>query len=161
MHSNIEQAVAELLSCQKEVNIDNLLPTYLRTAGFGCSPTADSILAFQRAMEKYPDGADKKASPYPALIARIRQRYWFRLLGGTNPEDEAKCRPCNCCGNMVIMNDKNSRCVVRKLEVKEDVKEEEAVTKVKRHRNKRKTKRKEKSNVRFDPYGPSTSSALV
>lgn len=80
MHNNIEQAVLDVVSAQQKVVLPNVISAYVRVAGFPewCH---DALVAFERALDKQPDSADKADCISAKLISDIRQSYWYNMLG--------------------------------------------------------------------------------
>lgn len=101
MHSNIEQAVSDVIASKQEVIISTVLSAYIRVAGFA-DPSTDVLTAFERALDKHPDSADKVDSPSSKLIAVLRQDYLLGILNGDNGEEYALCP---CCGTVMLVED--------------------------------------------------------
>lgn len=101
MLSNIEQAVANIVASEQEVVLVNVLDAYIRVAGF-THWSADAIVAFEHALDKYPDSAEKVDSVLAKLITELRQSYWYQMLG-VPKGGEAHYSSCPCCGIMKLM----------------------------------------------------------
>jgi hypothetical protein len=176
MHSNIEQAVAHVVALEQEIILSNVLNAYVRVAGFS-DWSADALIAFERALDKHPDSADKVDSISASLIAELRQSYWYQMLGGVEG-GETKCSSCPGCGIMMLMQ----QMACDHVHVEEAMRLAEqapgkpscvvsmtlrsftplSTVKAKKSKTRRaKNRRLARKAIAFDPYGPSTSASSM
>lgn len=101
MLSNIEQAIANVFASEQEVILVNIMDAYVRVAGF-THWSADAFVAFEHALDKYPDSAEKADSLLAKLITELRQNYWHQMFGVPKGGD-AQHSSCPCCGIMKLM----------------------------------------------------------
>ena len=101
MHSNIEQALLNVMATHEKVVLSSVMEAYMRVVGFRIR-TRHALNAFEWALEKYPDSTDKVNSDFAKLIAELRQNWWhLRFLASEDPE--GKCSACPSCGIMVLV----------------------------------------------------------
>lgn len=102
MHSNIEQAVADVVVANKPVTVANTFPIYMRVAGFGAL-CEEAIVAFEHALDKHPMRSLKAHIPYTNAILRLRSEYWYDKLGSDAIEclDES-CVECRRAGISIV-----------------------------------------------------------
>lgn len=101
MLSNIEQAVATVVALKQDLIPANVLSAYVRVAGF-THWTSDAYIAFEHALDKYPDSAEKTDSKSAQFVAELRQSYWYQM-SGVLKGGEAQPGSCPCCGITKLM----------------------------------------------------------
>jgi len=160
MHSNIERAVANVAAAKQKIVLSNVLDAYVNVAGFYWrSPQA--LVAFERALDKHPDSADKVDSTPAKLVAELRKNYWHCMLGRSE-DAEGKCTACPSCGVMALVQQVFSgdpmQLVADALCSWEAEPSAPQAVKPKKSKSKRTKKRRLACKpVAFDPYAPSTS----
>jgi hypothetical protein len=102
MHSNIEQALVNVMATQQKVVLSRVLEAYMRVAGFKLQ-TQHALNAFERALDKYPDSTDKVDSDFAKLISELRQSWWH-LRFMASEDAEGKCSACPSCGVMMLVD---------------------------------------------------------
>jgi len=151
MLSNIERAVTDVLAANKEVIVANVLPAYVRIAGFK-RQSMEVLTAFERAMDKYPDSKDQTDSTSAKLVAELRKDYWMGMFdwGG-------KQHCCPCCVDLV------RQCMEDPDKLEEHLRRVDAplasAPSSGRAKRRSKNNRPSRKAVTFDPYGPSTSAS--
>ena len=124
MRTNLELAISEVLSSIKipskprdstsgcEIPLTNLICAYIRFAGF--VEAAQALPSFERALEKYPDSAEKagcEEAQRARLVASVRKEYWQEVLNdgktalskerGGDGTGSKRLFSCPCCGRLV------------------------------------------------------------
>ncbi|KAL0577686.1 hypothetical protein V5O48_004290 [Marasmius crinis-equi] len=146
LRRSIDQAIqqASLSKPLQQITVSNLLPIYIRVAGFE-SLCPDALAAFERAMDKA-----KAEMEMETVIAKLRDEYWMNKLGGC----KGKERVCQCsgCGGMRLKKEEKYVVVKEKDLVK--LSPESSTSAV--PRDAKKTK-KAKKRVKRQRAGPSQS----
>ncbi|RXW17063.1 hypothetical protein EST38_g8790 [Candolleomyces aberdarensis] len=124
MRTNLELAISEVSSSIKiaydsrnptsscTIPLTNLICAYIRIAGF--VEAAQALPSFERALEKYPDSAEKagsKEAQRAQLVASVRKEYWKEVLDdgnttlskqrGGDGTGSKRLFSCPCCGRLV------------------------------------------------------------
>lgn len=140
MRTNLELAISDVLSSIKtssnprhpasscEIPLTNLICAYIRIAGF--VEAAQALPSFERALEKYPDSAEKAGSEEAQraqLVASVRKQYWQEVLNdgkttlskerGGDGTGSKRLFSCPCCGRLV-----NSKQMMKALDLEGDSK---------------------------------------
>lgn len=190
MPTNLELAVANLVSSNQDVVLTNLLEAYSRVAGY-TEPCRDAVIGFEHAMDKHPQCIENTAdSRHTKVIADLRQAYWSQQLGGfANGVGQGKPLECPCCGVVSLAQSyKPNAMNYYEHELLHEVifgmssfstfdesliftfppgaeppKAERTKSKAKAKAKSKNTKRRRAALMKkaFDPYGPSTSASSI
>lgn len=104
MHSNIERAVADIITANKAVTVANIFPIYIRVAGFD-TVCDEAVIAFEHALDKHPLPSAEAPVQYANAISKLTSEYWCQKLGVTGAACQDKqCVFCRNCGRISVVD---------------------------------------------------------
>lgn len=178
MRTNIERAINDLILSNKDITLENALPAYIVEAGFE-KMSADALIAFEHALDKYPTRRDKSRAVFVNGISRITTEYWSNKSAVL---DDIGCTYCDACARRLLYfrAEAKGHCYGRPEGEEEEEKKKAPKRRcrslcttvlmgvidvddplVKSRKGRRVHAERDAVTVRFDPYAPSTSTVML